>query len=54
MPGESLGMEQGREPQPYIVYGFKNAKIVVPLSEYILEQKKINNVNCLVKASYAF
>ena len=35
MPGESLGMEQGREPQPYLVYGFKNTKSVVPLSEYI-------------------
>lgn len=34
MPGESLGMEQGGEPRPYIVYGYKNDKSVAPLSEY--------------------
>ena len=39
MPGESLGMEQGREPQPYIVYGFKNTKSVAPLSEYTGTEK---------------
>jgi len=39
MPGESLGMEQGRELQPYTVYGFKNTKSVVPLSEYMGTEK---------------
>ena len=39
MPGESLGMEQGREPQPYIVYGFKNTMSVVPISEYMGTEK---------------
>ena len=34
MPGESLGMEQGREPQPYIVYGFDQNQSIKPLSTY--------------------
>ena len=34
MPGESLGMEQGRVPQPYVVYGFENDGSVTSLSEY--------------------
>ena len=35
MPGESLGMEQGRAPQPYTVYSFDENKTITPVSEYI-------------------
>lgn len=41
MPGESLGMEQGREPQPYVVYSFDKDKNILPRSEF-LGTKKIN------------
>ena len=41
MPGESLGMEQGREPQPYVVYSFDKDKNILPRSEFI-GTKKIN------------
>ena len=34
MPGESLGMEQGREPQPYVVQGFDENGNITPLSIY--------------------
>ncbi len=34
MPGESLGMEQGREPKPYVVQGFDENGNVIPLSIY--------------------
>ena len=35
MPGESLGMEQGREPQPYVVYSFDENKFFSPIAQYI-------------------
>lgn len=34
MPGESLGMEQGSEPQPYVIYGFDKEQNIFPLSEF--------------------
>ncbi len=34
MPGESLGMEQGGEPQPYIVYEFDKQQNIRPRSKY--------------------
>lgn len=41
MPGESLGMEQGQEAQPYVVYSFDKDKNILPRSEFI-GTKKIN------------
>lgn len=35
MPGESLGMEQGGQAQPYVVYGFDNESEFFPVSSYI-------------------
>ena len=35
MPGESLGMEQGRQPQPYVVYSFDNEKNISSRHEFI-------------------
>lgn len=35
MPGESLGMEQGGNPQPYVVYGFDEKSNFFPVSTYV-------------------
>lgn len=35
MPGESLGMEQGGPPQPYIVYGFDEQKNISARHNFI-------------------
>jgi len=34
MPAESLGMEVGREPSPYLVYSFDNSNTITPVAEY--------------------
>jgi len=34
MPAESLGMEYGREPQRYKVYGFDDQRRITPKGEY--------------------
>ena len=39
MPGESLGMEQGGQPQPYVVYGFDNDKNITAQGEFIGTKK---------------
>ena len=39
MPGESLGMELGGQPQPYVVYSFDNEKNISPKDEFIGTEK---------------
>ena len=39
MPGESLGMEQGGQAQPYVVYGFDNEKNISSRHEFIGTKK---------------